>query len=306
MFRDNSTLLPYRFLRTYIPGNVVAIGFLICFVWSPTILAQTSVQPRPSDYERQFRSFVTYSRADDLAIQRAAAYNLCQLHTFIVTDPRFSSHDKLKSLRVSIAKRLRDWQKEYEVQLKRIDRRRKKIESSIAKADDGPMTEKFSGSQIDPFSPAVDSEEYSPEEIAGFRTEPNDRDAAADTDAIDRSQTHEALDQIKLVPVFGELRDDVHQALIDSLGDSCGVMGDLSGGAGQVYEYAGANFGAPWNHSADLMALIRQVVSPDVWQTAGGNSSMFYFQPAGALVIRASQKTHDDVCELLWKLRAAF
>lgn len=111
------------------------------------------------------------------------------------------------------------------------------------------------------------------------------------------------LDQNPLLPSDAS---ELEIAMLLAAQDSNGALGDLTGGPGQVFAYSGGQFGPPWDHSDELIELLQTMVTPDSWQSNGGNATMMYFQPSQALVVRASQRTQDKVCEMLYLLRAAF
>ena len=67
----------------------------------------------------------------------------------------------------------------------------------------------------------------------------------------------------------------------------------------------GANVPAgPADFGRDLVALIQATISPSSWDVNGGHSSIRYWRPGMALVVRAPQGVHSQVSPLLGQLRA--
>lgn len=52
-----------------------------------------------------------------------------------------------------------------------------------------------------------------------------------------------------------------------------------------------------------LVELIQQTISPQRWDVNGGISSIQYWRPGNALVIRAPQPVHEEIAPLLMQLR---
>ncbi|MEL7496677.1 MAG: hypothetical protein AAFN77_03655 [Planctomycetota bacterium] len=241
--------------------TLCAIAFSLCAL-TTTAHAQTGQRkssseqrrsdsvkpPKMSDYERQFKVFLRNSKTKQDEIQRAAIYNLCHLHWIIISDSRFKTHDKMKSIRASIGRRLSDWHRK---------------QSRIT-------------------------------------DQKNSGDFASET------YRDEGTTQPDSIPVFGAAEDELELVLFQQLSESSSLLGDISGGPSQLFHYSGGQFAPPWDHAPELIALIQATINPKVWRDAGGVSSMQYYQPALALVVSASQETHDDICELLGQLRAAF
>ncbi|MEM8680287.1 MAG: hypothetical protein AAGF97_13145 [Planctomycetota bacterium] len=59
------------------------------------------------------------------------------------------------------------------------------------------------------------------------------------------------------------------------------------------------------DNGADLIDLIEQTISQDVWVGQGGSASMVYYAPVHGLVVTAPAFVHDQIADLLWQLRAA-
>ncbi len=99
--------------------------------------------------------------------------------------------------------------------------------------------------------------------------------------------------------------DQEYEAMFQSASQTYQDLGQISGGPNQVFNYAGGQYGSPWDHGDELVALIQNTVDPDGWRDNGGNASIHYFRPLRVLVINASQRTHDKTEDLLWMLRAS-
>ena len=54
-----------------------------------------------------------------------------------------------------------------------------------------------------------------------------------------------------------------------------------------------------------LVELIQRTISPGSWDVRGGKSTIVYYRPAMALVVRAPEPLHGKVTPLLGQLRAA-
>lgn len=81
------------------------------------------------------------------------------------------------------------------------------------------------------------------------------------------------------------------------------IVGQSVGGPA-AWGYQLSGFFAPGDdHGVDLVNLIVQTVNPDRWQTAGGDATINYWQPARVLVVSADMDTHDRLESLLIGLR---
>ena len=98
---------------------------------------------------------------------------------------------------------------------------------------------------------------------------------------------------------------DEDEAVFQSALQSYGLLGQFSGGPAQVFDYAGGRMGAPWDNGQQLVDLIQNTIDPAFWRDNGGNGVIHYYQPGLALVVNGSQRIHEQVEGLLWKLRAA-
>lgn len=64
-----------------------------------------------------------------------------------------------------------------------------------------------------------------------------------------------------------------------------------------------ANGNANQDYGTLLVNLIQRTISPNSWDANGGLSSIQYYRPSRALVVRAPQAVHDDLSPLLIQLR---
>ncbi len=83
---------------------------------------------------------------------------------------------------------------------------------------------------------------------------------------------------------------------------SPGAMGGSMVGS-QPYNASGLG-GASMANYQELISLIESTISPDQWQSGGGNSSMREFRQNLSLVVTAPQETHEAIANLLKSLRA--
>lgn len=60
----------------------------------------------------------------------------------------------------------------------------------------------------------------------------------------------------------------------------------------------------PVDFGPDLVALIQATIAPSSWDVNGGYSTVQYWRPGMALVVRAPQGVHSQVSPLLGQLRA--
>jgi general secretion pathway protein D len=54
-----------------------------------------------------------------------------------------------------------------------------------------------------------------------------------------------------------------------------------------------------------LADLIQTTVAPNSWQRAGGRGTIYYWRPGRALVVRATDGTHDDIADVMRQLNRA-
>ena len=93
---------------------------------------------------------------------------------------------------------------------------------------------------------------------------------------------------------------------MNSMGGFGGMSpGTLAGSTPGGFPYTSPGLGgASMANYAELIGLIESTISPDQWQTAGGNSSMREFRQNLSLVVTAPQETHEAIANLLKSLRA--
>lgn len=104
-----------------------AAFFFACFTSLNVALAQreTAIKDISSiaSLRANLKAFLKNSKRDsEPEIQHAAILNLCQLHHWVVSDPRFLSSDALQGIRATSAARLTSFSKELETALKRKNR----------------------------------------------------------------------------------------------------------------------------------------------------------------------------------------
>jgi hypothetical protein len=118
--------------------------------------APSSASPMSSrsigDYRRNLKAFMKLSKdVDHPAIQRAAIFNLCQLHHQMVRDPRFNSSQTLQGMRVVASNRLEKFAKEFRKRAMREQR----LKSPAAKETDSESLSNHAGSHTKPSEIAV-------------------------------------------------------------------------------------------------------------------------------------------------------
>lgn len=91
------------------------------------------------------------------------------------------------------------------------------------------------------------------------------------------------------------------ELLAQTMSEHLGTVGQLTGGPTQLFSYANGNFGP--GSAQDLISLIETTISPDSWQTNGGNGRMFFYRPVCALVVSASADVQDRIGDLLRNVR---
>jgi hypothetical protein len=75
----------------------------------------------------------------------------------------------------------------------------------------------------------------------------------------------------------------------------------LHGSTGHFLRGNGA--GQLFDHGPELVSLIETILLPDFWQPAGGEGVAHYYQPLRVLVVRATTTMHEDLTDLLERLR---
>ena len=97
--------------------------------------------PKISDIRRSLKAFMKNSkRVDEPEIQRAAIFNLCQLHSQVVNDPRFVNSHQLQGMRVVAANRLKDYARQVRNQDLRSQREKEKSNSSRSESQPASPT----------------------------------------------------------------------------------------------------------------------------------------------------------------------
>lgn len=77
----------------------------------------------------------------------------------------------------------------------------------------------------------------------------------------------------------------------------------LVGGPSQYLGYLPGNFAPPWDHGQELVNLIESTILPEFWQVNGGNGRIHYYQPLRILVVSGTSEMHDNLTDLLRRLR---
>lgn len=54
-----------------------------------------------------------------------------------------------------------------------------------------------------------------------------------------------------------------------------------------------------------LVELIQKTIAPGHWASQGGPGTIYYWRPGRALVIRATQQTHEHIQDVLRQLQQA-
>ncbi len=67
--------------------------------------------------------------------------------------------------------------------------------------------------------------------------------------------------------------------------------------------YRGRFGGLTGDNGDELLNLVRTIIHPDFWQVNGGPGRAYYYQPLRILVVRATQRVHEDMHSLLLRLR---
>lgn len=69
------------------------------------------------------------------------------------------------------------------------------------------------------------------------------------------------------------------------------------------YLYRGRGGGIQDDNGDELVDLIRTIIHPDFWQINGGPGRAYYYQPLRIIVVRATMRVHEDITNLLERLR---
>lgn len=99
------------------------------------------------------------------------------------------------------------------------------------------------------------------------------------------------------------------QAASYSLADQMSLISSTLGGPGQVFEAGAASRGAfgggMVTYADDLIDLIERTISPESWETNGGNGAIVYYPGLMALVVSATSEVHSELGDVLDNLREA-
>ena len=108
----------------------------------------------------------------------------------------------------------------------------------------------------------------------------------------------------KVIPAIFELIP----VLAQRLGQAGGGGGPAGAGGGGIGAGGQGGFQAAGqlpDFGPDLVNLIQRVISPETWEDVGGPSTIVYYAPLHAIVVRGTMETHERIIQLLWDLRAA-
>lgn len=113
------------------------------------------------------------------------------------------------------------------------------------------------------------------------------------TRAEHRRATRSKLADSDKRPKKIEIRQDVLAQLNAAAGVNAGVGNQPNANLGNQQQ----------DYGPLLVDLIQRTISPSSWDVNGGLSSVQYFRPRHALVVRAPQSVHDDLGPVLHQLR---
>ncbi len=126
-----------------------------------------------------------------------------------------------------------------------------------------------------------------------------------------KQQQPESLPGSKVIPAIFEMIPVLAQQLGPG-GGNRGPVGGNRGPAGAGGGVGGAGPGGGFqqtgqlpDYGPELVDLIQRVISPDSWDIVGGPSTIVYYAPLRAIVVRGTLETHENLIQLLFDLRAA-
>jgi hypothetical protein len=103
---------------------------------------------------------------------------------------------------------------------------------------------------------------------------------------------------------YATSRRDGNTREINHLGVEQAYFADcLVGGPLQYLAYLPGSFAPPWDHGQDLVNLIETTIHPDFWVRNGGNGVIHYYQPLRILVVSGTTQVHDEMTDLLRRMR---
>jgi hypothetical protein len=258
---------------------VITIAFLIAVVLfaEPSFGVEDSspgrdntTEPRAhpqraiGEYRRDLKAFVRKSKHEtDDQVRIGAALDLCELHHELATDPRYPANEQIKGFRAVAAARLKNIAKEIAIELKRIEREKKKSKESY---ESGPTG----------VSPVSESGRISREE---------QRDDLSSW-ANSKKQAPPPMEFYHAIAA-----DDLH------------LLNQVAGGPISMWGYVGGNFGGLPDYGPDLVRLIETTIDPDFWRSNGGSGVIYYYQPLRILVVSATTQIHDEMTDLLRTMR---
>ncbi len=271
-----SRSLTRRSLRRYVICLCFLSGMPVAPAFGWVMQGETADSQSRSigEYRSDLKTFMKLSKEDDPQWERNAVYNLCRLHMELVTDPRFETSLQLQGMRAVIAKRLETFSKDEHKSKLRRDRKVEHFRRGSSK-DDLPA-------DVDA-NQTVETNSNGPEVLRSTGNR--------DGDVNNGSGASESA-------------SDTTSAMYASTLELQYSVGELTGGPGQLFNYAGGRLGPPWDHGQDLVDLITSVIDPAFWKRNGGPGSIQYYEPSLVLVVRATQQSNEEVGRLLERLRS--
>ena len=130
------------------------------------------------------------------------------------------------------------------------------------------------------------------------------RIARSITTNASKQQQPESLPGSKVIPAIFEMIP----VLAQQLGPGGGNRGPAGAGGGAGAAGPAGGFqqtGQLPDYGPELVDLIQRVISPDSWDIVGGPSTIVYYAPLQAIVVRGTLETHENLIQLLFDLRAA-
>ncbi len=93
--------------------------------------------------------------------------------------------------------------------------------------------------------------------------------------------------------------------LAEFAGGSASITYHASGfhGSTGYFLRGGSQGGRLFDHGLELVSLIEAILHPDFWDASGGPGKAYYYQPLRVVVVRATTEVHEDLTDLLERLR---
>lgn len=109
----------------YLSVRLIWPVLFFCLFYPLTSLGQTqftSLDREVGQYRSDLKSFMKLSKNQEPQVQRNAIYNLCLLHHEVAADSRYQLNPTLQGFRVTIARRLEGYKRDYEKEILRLQR----------------------------------------------------------------------------------------------------------------------------------------------------------------------------------------